>query len=346
MKKEIILNIDEDILLRFNMALQLNNETIENVCEAFMKRYFLESFSKETCNYGNKKNEVISYQDDYFGKALNKIGKWAKKYNQINYKILRAYLQLVNELSYVTYDDLFERCSDEENHYDVYVPTFRSNFDQMKFDAEKSHGKVFVIGENNIVSLWDYIADEVEKYKKDFLKLHSTDIGYINQPYMQEVIGRTTENNTSSILYVMKCTHCGHEYLSEGIDVFQSKCPNCQNELCIDENNEITNKDFAFNCMKLLRDRQIDMDIIMCLTEHEFCKEKFNCKKPILKQVDSLHNITQEVINDNTDKPRFYKEVFNYNGKYFLITNYWYGPNTNHPDNKTLFYNWVLSLTN
>ena len=35
MKKEVILNIDEDILLRFNMALQLNNENCEEVCEAY-----------------------------------------------------------------------------------------------------------------------------------------------------------------------------------------------------------------------------------------------------------------------------------------------------------------------
>ncbi len=163
MKKEILLNVDEDILLRFNMALQLNNETIEEVCESFMKRYFLDSFSKETNNYGNRNNSIKACQDDYFGKALNKIGKWAKKPHQINYKILRAFLQIVKESGYVKYDDLLQRCSDDENHYDVYVPTFRSNFDQMKFDAEKSHGKVFVVDEDNLITIWEYIADEVAK---------------------------------------------------------------------------------------------------------------------------------------------------------------------------------------
>ncbi len=230
MKKEILLNVDEDILLRFNMALQLNNETIEEVCESFMKRYFLESFSKETNNYGNKNNSIKSCPDDYFGKALNKISKWANKPYQINYKILRAFLQLAKELGYVKYDDLLQRCSDDENHYDVYVPTFRSNFDQMKFDAEKSHGKVFVVDENNVITIWEYVADEVEKYAEDFLKLHSTDIGYINKPHKQEVIGRTNEKGTDhcSILYMMKCTHCGHEYRANSTDIFQKKCPNCQ----------------------------------------------------------------------------------------------------------------------
>ena len=348
MKKEIILNIDEDILLRFNMALQLNNESIEDVCELFMKRYFLESFSKETNSYGNKNGVGLSSQDDYFGKALNKISKWASKHHQINYKILRAYLQLANELSYVTYNDLLQRCSDEENHYDVYVSTFRSNFDQMKFDAEKSHGKVFVVDENNVITLWDYVADEVEKYSNDFLKLHSTDIGYINHPHKQEVIARTNEKGTDhcSVLYMMKCTYCGYEYPANSTDLFQKKCPNCQGGTNTNENSEIANKDFAFSCMKLLRDKKIDINKIMCLTNHEYCKEKFNCRKPILKQIDRLYNIPQAIINDYTSQPRFYKEAFDYNGTYFLITNYWYGPNTNQPDNKTPFYNWVLSLTN
>ena len=230
MKKELVLNIDEDILLRFNMALQLNNENGEKVCESFMKRYFLESFSKEANSYSGKEVSIQSSQDDYFGKALNKISKWANKPHQINYKILRAFLQLTEEFEIVTYDNLMLRCSNNEKHYDVYVPTFRSNFDQMKFDAEKSHGKVFVMDENNVVTLWDYVSDEVKKYKNDFLKLHSTDIGYINEPHKQEVIRRTNEKGTDhcSIKYIMRCSHCNHEYPANSTDIFQKKCPNCQ----------------------------------------------------------------------------------------------------------------------
>lgn len=229
MKKEIVLNIDEDILLRFNMALQLNNEKIDDACELFMKKYFLKSFSKETNNY-NGKTESKSYdQGSYFGKAKNKIGKWANKPKIICYKILRAYLQLSAESENVMYDDLAKRCSDTE-HYDVFVPTFRSNFEQMKIDAEKSHGKVFVIDENNVVSLWDYVADDVERFKGDFLKLHSTDIGYINEPHKQEVIRRTDEKGTDhcSVKYIMRCTLCNYEYPANSTDLFQKKCPNCQ----------------------------------------------------------------------------------------------------------------------
>ena len=111
------------------------------------------------------------------------------------------------------------------------------------------------------------------------------------------------------------------------------------------QNGKMTNKKFAFNCMEILLDKGISVEAIMCLTDHEFCKENFNCKKPILKQVDSLYDIPQEVMNDGSSQPRFYKEAFDYNGTYFLITNYWYGSNTNQPDNRTPFYNWVSSFT-
>ncbi len=233
MKKQITLMVDEDILLRFDMALQLNNETSEKAVESFMKRYFLESFSKEANLYEKKESRTFvstAPQGNYFGKALNKISKWANNPRQINHKIVRAFLQLSNEIGVVSYDNLMLRCNDSETHYDVYVPTFYSNFNQMKFDAEKSHGKVFVVDENGIVTLWDYVADEIKKYQKDFLKLHSTDLGYINEPYKQEVIGRTNKQGTdhSSILYMMRCTHCNHEYFANSTDIFQKKCPNCQ----------------------------------------------------------------------------------------------------------------------
>lgn len=232
MKKSIILNIDEEILLRFNMALQLNNQTSEEVCEAFMKRYFLESFSKEANLYGYDSSAISSVKGErekYFGKALSKISKWAKKPKQINYKILRAYLQIENELKFVTYDDLMLRCSNEEKHPDVYVATFHSNFEQMKFDSEKSYGKVFEVNENQIVTLWDYVKDEIMNHKGDFLKELSTSYGYLNRNN-QRNIGRTDEKGTdhSSVLYMMRCENCKNEYFANSTDIHLKKCPKCQ----------------------------------------------------------------------------------------------------------------------
>lgn len=232
MKREFILNIDEDILLRFNMALQLNNENCEEVCEAFMKRYFLESFSKEANAYRGKDmqdNPFSIPQENYFGKALNKISKWAKKPNQINHRIIKAFLMLSKELPFVTYNDLLKRCTDEESFPEVYATTFTNNFNQMKFDSEKSHGKIFEVDSSGVVTLWDYIENEIIRYEGDFMKGQSTALGYLNKNN-QRNIGKTNEKGTDhcSVLYMMRCEDCGHEYFANSTDIHLKKCPNCQ----------------------------------------------------------------------------------------------------------------------
>lgn len=231
MKKQITLEIDENILVRFNMALQLNNETCDNVCETFMKRYFMDSFSKEANSYFPTTVSAPTRQcveNSFYGKALKRIAKWASKPNQINYKILRAYLQLSDEIEFVSYENLMLRCNDEDKHTDVYVPTFATNFAQMKFDGEKSHGKVFVVNENGTVSLWDYVEDEVMKYKSEFLKLLPTDKGYINRNNQMN-LGKTELDGTDHMqkLYMMKCLECGSEYFANGTNIYEKKCPKC-----------------------------------------------------------------------------------------------------------------------
>ena len=74
MKNQITLEIDENILLRFNMALKLNNETCNDVCEAFMKRYFMESFLKEANAYTPATTSIPKKQVNesfFYGKALS-----------------------------------------------------------------------------------------------------------------------------------------------------------------------------------------------------------------------------------------------------------------------------------
>ena len=192
----------------------------------------MESFSKEANAATSVSNAPKQVNDgSFYGKALNKIVKWANRPTQINYKILRAFLQLSDELDLVDYNNLMLRCSNEDAHPDVYVPTFVTNFAQMKFDGEKSHGKVFVVDENNIVSLWDYIEDEVMKFREDFLKLQPTDTGYINRKNQMNT-GKTELDGTDHMqkLYMMRCLEpgCGYEYFANGTDIFQKKCPKCQ----------------------------------------------------------------------------------------------------------------------
>lgn len=214
------------------MALQLNGENCDDVCEGFMKSYYLNSFSKELglaahCSY----TAAQESENPHYRKALKKISKWSIKPDQIPHKIIRAYLQLSQKLEFVTTQDLSAYCNDEDNHPDIYVPTFSSNFSQMKFDDEKSHGKVFLIDENNVITLWTHIKEEIMKNEKEFLKPHSTEIGYVNRNNQMNV-GKTTVDGTDHMqkLYTMRCMNegCGHVYFANGSDIFQKKCPKCQ----------------------------------------------------------------------------------------------------------------------
>jgi hypothetical protein len=35
-------------------------------------------------------------------------------------------------------------------------------------------------------------------------------------------------NDHSQYVYILRCERCAHEYGSNGSDIFQRKCPNCQ----------------------------------------------------------------------------------------------------------------------
>lgn len=230
-KREYISKIEEDIIDKFSMALQLTGEKEDYVIEEFMKSYITRSFSNIAASLSGRGSDKISFEysgDENYGKALRKISKWANKPSQINHKIVRAYLQLADEYEVVSYEALQRRCNDKDNYPDVYTSTFGTNFAQMKFDGDKSHGKVFEVTEDGIITLWAYVEAEIMRYK-DAFTIHSTDYGYVNRNEQMN-IGRTDTQGTDHLqmLYRMKCQKCGHEYHANGSDIFQKKCPNCQ----------------------------------------------------------------------------------------------------------------------
>ncbi len=58
----------------------------------------------------------------------------------------------------------------------------------------------------------------------------TTDPGYRN-PNGQEVLARTgfrSESRDGQGIYRMRCTHCGHEYGSNGCDIHNRRCPRHQ----------------------------------------------------------------------------------------------------------------------
>jgi len=93
---------------------------------------------------------------------INKVSRrlklWAKRPNQINSKILNAFLKLERSgVSVITENNLKNELSEEKS--------FESNFAQMKIIAEKNHGKVFDQYGENIV-LWPPVVSNVREYEK------------------------------------------------------------------------------------------------------------------------------------------------------------------------------------
>lgn len=111
---------------------------------------------------------TVSGMSHTVAKAIDKIPKWATSPDQNNYKILRAYFQLLAETGRVNRPALETRCQSAQTNPDVYVRDFRGNFASMKTDKGNSHGKVFEDDGYNI-KIWSAIADTLEKYKSLFL---------------------------------------------------------------------------------------------------------------------------------------------------------------------------------
>ena len=127
---KLTFEVNEDLSKRFDMALQLTGESKETVLEGLMKAYIMQTFSQAAAIY---QTEIQgSNADKNFGKAIHKIPKWASKPMVVPSKIIRAYLQLLEEKGSVTYPELMLRCSDKENYPDEYIATFANNFAQMK----------------------------------------------------------------------------------------------------------------------------------------------------------------------------------------------------------------------
>lgn len=228
MKAEFKVLIDEELKRNFEMALQLNSEEKDSVLDALLRGYVSRAFLKAAAAYERPSAHVEKIETgDFTGKAVQRIPKWAKKPGQINHKIIRAYLQL-SAKGTVTYNELLKYCTEDETRTDIYVPTFASNFAQMKFDGEKSHGRVFDVGPSGVVTIWDGVESVLLNYRDDFVA-HTTDEGYINKNG-QRNMGRTTIQGTDfgQNLYVMRCEHCKKEYFANGTDIFLKKCPQCQ----------------------------------------------------------------------------------------------------------------------
>lgn len=168
MKEEIKITVDKDVYEKFCISLNLSNDTKEKVIENYMRCYIVKTFQNVSQTYNPK---IIAKQNnytnkDFYGKAIKRIPIWAVKTGQYNHKIIKAYFTAVDIAGKATIDMMECLCSDKE-HPELYVPTFRNNYSQMKLDGPKSHGKVF---EDNgyEVWIWDEVKDILMQYKASF----------------------------------------------------------------------------------------------------------------------------------------------------------------------------------
>jgi hypothetical protein len=104
-----------------------------------------------------KKDSVFDSDSKEINKVNRKLKKWAKSPNQINSKILNAFLRLERSGVSVITESGLKEISD--------VSTFENNFIQMKVIAENNHCKVFEqYGDE--VTLWKPIIPYVREYEK------------------------------------------------------------------------------------------------------------------------------------------------------------------------------------
>lgn len=169
MEKNVIFTVDSDVYEKFCMALNLTAETQNEAAEKCMRWYIAKTFEKVSQTYNprtvSKKNE---YNKDFTGKAIQRIPVWALKPTQYNHKIIRAYFEAEDIAGDVTLSMMERLCSDKE-HPELYVPTFRNNYSQMKLDGPKSHGKVFE-DDGEKVWIWSEVENVLMQYKNSFYR--------------------------------------------------------------------------------------------------------------------------------------------------------------------------------
>ena len=97
--------------------------------------YIAQTFGNVWKEYTPRATRTIdSNEKDFYGKALQRIPMWALKPSQYNHKIIKAYFMAEHIAGEATLLMMERLCSDKERP-DLYVPTFKNNYSQMKLDG-------------------------------------------------------------------------------------------------------------------------------------------------------------------------------------------------------------------
>ena len=169
MKKDITFSVDSDFYEKFRIATDLAKDDENTAIEKCMRWYVSKNFGEIADYYSEAEKSKTNSTDrsDNYGMANWKIPRWGMNPGQYNHKIMRAYFHLEKKNGEVLLHNLKLLCSDS-THPETYVPTFNSNYAQMKFDGPRSHGKVFEEQGDRIV-IWNEVKETLMKYKHLFI---------------------------------------------------------------------------------------------------------------------------------------------------------------------------------
>ena len=170
MKNEVLFYIDNDVYEKFCMALRLNGEDENDAIERSLREYISKTFERISHEYSGSggKSTSENQERNYYGKAIRRIPSWALKPNQYNHKIIRAFFEAEEHSGEVLLADMEALCSDKIRS-ELYVPTFRNNYSQLKIDGPQSYGKVFE-DDGERVWIWDEVEAVLRKHKDSFMK--------------------------------------------------------------------------------------------------------------------------------------------------------------------------------
>ena len=168
MEKKISFTIEEDIYEKFCLALDLAKEEETDAVETSLKWYIAKTFEEVSKEYGPKRKEkkVGKGKGNFYAKAGKRIPVWAGRPEQYCHKILRGFFLCEKQHGQVMLNELEMICSNEEVP-ELYVPTFRNNYYQMKLDGAKTYGKVFE-DDGTVVRIWSEVEGILKEYKSYF----------------------------------------------------------------------------------------------------------------------------------------------------------------------------------
>ena len=150
-EKGIISCTLEEIESKILMAHLPIEHTFRFLCHTCHVRY--DSKSLQPKNSQGLPMKSASIDGDF--PKLSRIQLWSRKPQQINHKIVRAFLQLQRN-GEVEYSNLRRHCTET-----LHVSGFDGHYASMKTDAGNAHGKVF-FNEGSKVKMWDRVRKEVD----------------------------------------------------------------------------------------------------------------------------------------------------------------------------------------